>query len=123
MRAEDTEQSARQPNRLDPLSYQRHLRVPQVIAAVVANRQVVLVAATPFTQRLNVLQRGVLVCHVGTAHPARHGAVQLAGYRFVDFVAGVGGLAHAVGFYKSAANSMRLRPAPLAAYSAVSARW
>ena len=87
-----------------------------VVATVMADRQVLLMAAAPFAQRLNMLQRGVLRRYMLAAHPARHRAMQLAGHCSVNLVAGVRQLAHTIATaYKSAANSMRLRPAALAA--------
>ena len=62
--------------------------MPQVVAAVMADGQVFLMAVAAFAQRLNVLKRGVGVRHMLPADPTRHHAMQLARYRFVDFVAG-----------------------------------
>lgn len=70
--------------------------MPLVVTAVMADRQVVLVAATPFAERLNMLQRGVLGLHMLTTDPARHFAMQLARDRFVDLFAGVSGFTHAM---------------------------
>ena len=60
----------------------------QIVAAVVADSQVLLVAVATFTERLNVLKRGVGLRHMLTADPTRNHAMHLARYRFVHFVAG-----------------------------------
>ena len=52
-----------------------------------ADGQIVLVAVTTFAQRLDVLKGGLRMRHMRTADPTRHHAMQLARYRFVDFVA------------------------------------
>ena len=62
--------------------------MPQVVAAIMADGEVFLVAIATFAQRLNVLKRGVGMRHVLPADPTRHHAMQLARYRFVNFVAG-----------------------------------
>ena len=62
--------------------------MPQVVAVVVADGQVFLVAVAAFAQRLNVLKRGIGMCHMLPADPTRHHAMHLARYRFVNFVAG-----------------------------------
>jgi hypothetical protein len=64
------------------------LDVSQVVATVMADGQVFLVAVTTFTKRLNVLKCGVGMRHMLPAHPTRHHAMHLARDRFVDFVAG-----------------------------------
>jgi hypothetical protein len=58
-----------------------------VIALCVTDGQIVLVAAAAFAARLNMLKRSFLQWHMLTANPARHLAVQLARYGFVDFQA------------------------------------
>ena len=62
--------------------------MPQVIAAVMADGQVFLMTIAAFTERLNVLKRGIGMRHMLPANPTRHHAMQLARYRFVNFVAG-----------------------------------
>jgi hypothetical protein len=62
--------------------------MPQVIAAVVTDSQIVLVAATTFAQGPDVFQCGFGLCHRLTTHPTRHHTMQLARDRFVNFVAG-----------------------------------
>ena len=51
-------------------------------------------AIAALAERLNVLQRGCLTGHMFAANPARHHAVKLTGYRFVDLVSGVAQSAH-----------------------------
>jgi hypothetical protein len=68
--------------------------VALVVAKVVANGQVVLVAAAPFAARLDMFQCGGFGQHMFATYPARHDAVQLARYGFVDFQAGKGQGAH-----------------------------
>ena len=62
--------------------------MPQVVAAVVADGQVFLMAVATFTERLNVLKRGVSMRDMLATNPTRDHAMQLARYRFVDLVAG-----------------------------------
>jgi hypothetical protein len=62
--------------------------VAQVVAPVMADSQILLMAIATFAQGLDVFQRGLRVRHMGPAHPTRHHAMQLAGDRFVNFVAG-----------------------------------
>jgi hypothetical protein len=64
------------------------LSMPLMVTTVMADRQIVLMAAAAFTQRLNVLQRGIGMRHMLPANPTRHRTMQLARYRFVDLVAG-----------------------------------
>jgi hypothetical protein len=59
-----------------------------VVAAVMADGQIILVTVAPFTQGLDVFQRGVGMRHMLATNPTRHHAMQLAGDRFVNFVAG-----------------------------------
>ena len=59
-----------------------------------ADREILRMAAAAFAQRLDVLQRGIHPRHVLAAHPARHLAMQLPGYGFVDLVAGEAQAAH-----------------------------
>ena len=70
--------------------------MPLVVAAVMADRQILLVAVATFAQGLDVLQRGLRVRHMLATHPTRHHAMQLAGHRFVNFVAGELETAHAL---------------------------
>ena len=58
----------------------------QMVAAVVADGQVVLVAVAAFAERLNVLKRGLCMRHRLTAHPTRDHAMQLARNGFVNLV-------------------------------------
>ena len=67
-----------------------------VVAGVVADGQVVLVAATALALRLDVLQGGVLKCDMFAAHPARHHAVHLPRHGFVNFDANKRQRTHAV---------------------------
>ena len=62
--------------------------MPLAIAYLVADRKVFCMAVAALAERLNVLQRGGLRRHMFAANPARHGAVELTGYRLVDLVAG-----------------------------------
>jgi hypothetical protein len=59
-----------------------------VVAAVMADGQVVLVAVATLTQGLNVFEGGLFMGHMRPADPTRHHAMHLARDRFVDFVAG-----------------------------------
>ena len=61
-----------------------------MVANPVADSQVFSVAVTALTERLDMFQRCNLWQHMFTAYPARHHTVQLARYRFVNLVAGVG---------------------------------
>jgi len=70
------------------LSFGLGFDVALVVAAVMADGQIFLVTVAAFAQRLNVLQRGIGMRHVLPADPTRHHAMQLARYRFVNFVAG-----------------------------------
>ena len=65
-----------------------------LIAHRVADGQIGLVAVAAFTQGLNMFKRGIHHVYMLGAYPARHLAVQLAGNDVVDFLAGVGWLAH-----------------------------
>lgn len=51
-------------------------------------------AATALAAWLDVLQRGIGWAHMRPTNPARYDPMQLAGYRFVNFVAGEGKGAH-----------------------------
>ncbi len=65
-----------------------------VVAGVVADGQVASVAVAALAQGLDVLQRGLKRPDMAAANPARHHAMKLACYCFVDFVAGQGEFAH-----------------------------
>ena len=69
--------------------------MPQVITPVMADGQILQMAVAAFAQGLDVFQRGGGGRHVFAAHPAGHHTMHLAGYGFVDFVAGVRKFAHA----------------------------
>ena len=49
--------------------------MPLVVAAVMADGQVLLMAVATFAQGLNVLQRGVGMRHVLATNPTRHNAM------------------------------------------------
>ena len=68
-----------------------------LVANRMADGQIGLVAIAAFAQRLNVFQCCINHVDVLTTHPARHLAVQLASYRVVNFLAGVGWFAHIKG--------------------------
>ena len=72
----------------EPASFNLALGVPLVVTAVMADGQIVLMAVAAFAQWLDVFECGVSVRHMRPADPARHHAMQLARYRFVDLVAG-----------------------------------
>ena len=63
--------------------------VTLVIAKLMADGQITLVAVAAFAQRLDVFQRCVHHVHMPPANPARHLAMQLAGDGVVDFLSGV----------------------------------
>ena len=64
------------------------------ITDFVTDGEVFCMAIAALAERLNVLQRGCLTGHMFAANPARHHAVKLTGYRFVDLVSGVAQSAH-----------------------------
>lgn len=61
-----------------------------MVARPVADSQIFSVAVTALAKWLDVFQRGGVQRNMLTAYPARHHTVQLARYRFVNLVAGVG---------------------------------
>ena len=68
--------------------------MPLPVTACMADGQILKVTVTPLAQRLDVFKRRILWLDVLRAHPARHHTMQLAGHRFIDFVAGVSQSAH-----------------------------
>ena len=70
------------------------LNVALVVAEVVADGQVLLVAVAAFAARFDVFQRGLSRAHRRATHPARHHAVQLPGHGLVNLVAREGEGAH-----------------------------
>ena len=65
-----------------------------LVALQMADRQVISVAVAALAAGRDVFKRGVFGGDVLAAHPARHLAVQLAGYGGVDFDAQGGECAH-----------------------------
>ena len=72
----------------------RPQRMPLVIAQLVADRQIVKVAAAAIDERLDVFKGCGLWQDVLPAHPAWNHAVQLTRHCFVNFAPGVGEPAH-----------------------------
>jgi hypothetical protein len=70
-----------------------------VIAAPMADSQILDMAAAAFTQGPDVLKRRFRRNNVLATHPARHHTMQLPGNGLVDFVAGNVQSAHGGGVF------------------------